>query len=85
MLRDPKNFKLFGCMSCGTESTNLTDLTIKTPELELKQALMRKADLERSTPWYEEWVIKRKEELAKIEQKLPELTRRVQERKDKYG
>lgn len=82
MLRDPNNFKLFGCMDCGTESTNLTDLTTLTPELELKWALERQKDLEWSIPWYEGEIAKRKDELAKINLKLPELTRRVQETKE---
>lgn len=79
ILRDPKNFKLFGCIDCGTESPNLADLTALTPELELKWALRRKSELEKSIPWYEENIPKMKAELANIESKLPELERRVGE------
>jgi len=79
ILHDPKNFKLFGCLDCGTESTNLADLTALTPELELKLALQRKVELERSIPFYEEAIPKMKTELANIESKLPELERKVGE------
>lgn len=79
ILRDPKNFKLFGCSYCGTESPNLEDLTRVTPELALKRALYRKADLERSIPWYKEAITKMEEELADIQKRLPELERKVGE------
>lgn len=80
ILRDPKNFKLFGCSYCGTESPNLADLTALTPELELKQLLTRKVELERSIPFYEEAIPKMKEKLADIEKRLPKLMRKVGER-----
>ncbi|MBA7675893.1 hypothetical protein ES703_84132 [subsurface metagenome] len=80
ILRDHKNFKLFGCMDCGTESPHLEDLTAVTPELALKRALQRKAELERSIPFYEGAISKMKEELPNIEKRLPELMRKVGER-----
>ena len=66
-------------MNCGTESTSLTELTAVTPELALKRTLQRKADLERSIPFYEEAIPKMKEELTEIEKRLPELMRKVGE------
>ncbi len=82
ILRDPKNFKLFGCIFCGTESPNLEDLTRVTPELALKRVLEHKAQLERAIPLYEEAIPKWKEELADIEKRLPELERKVGENID---
>jgi len=79
ILRDPNNFKLFGCLDCGTESTNLADLTAVTPELELRRALQRKAELEAAIPWMGEAIPEMKIELGNIEKGLPELERKVGE------
>ena len=79
ILCNPDSFRLFGCLDCGTESPNLTDITAITPELELKQALQRKAYLERGIAQYEEAIPKWKEELAALEPRLPELMSKVGE------
>lgn len=79
ILDDPKNFKLFGCSNCGTESTHLEDLTALIPQLELELALQRKAMLEKYIPFYKKAIPKMKEELTNIEGKLPELKRKVGE------
>ena len=79
ILRDPNNFKLFGCFNCGTESTNLADLTAVTPEFELRRALRRKAELEASILWYEGAIPLMKKELGNIEKGLPEFERKVGE------
>jgi len=73
LLHDSKNFKLFGCFTCGTESPNLADLTRVTPELKCKRLLARKDELERNIPFYEAMIPKMKEELKDIEKRLKEV------------